>query len=68
MNSDLGRLFIDLYPSGIDQQNDRSFVEDAAIEMMEGTAGIPMDEEEDKIPLLEPRTPSTLEDERVRLD
>ena len=64
----MGRLFIDLYPSGIDQQNDRGFVEDAAIEMMEGTAGIPMDEEEDEIPPLEPRTPSTPEDERVRLD
>lgn len=67
-NSDLGRLFVGLYPSGVDQQNDRGFVEDAAIEMLEGTAEVPMDEEEDEIPPLEPRTPSTPEDERVRLD
>ena len=69
----LGRLFPSYYPDGIDHQNDREFIEDAAA--AESAPGeTPMEEEYDDLPPLESATPSpaqgtprvvTPEDERL---
>jgi hypothetical protein len=75
----LGRLFPSYYPDGIDHQNNRDFVEDAAV--TEGTGWgesapeeVPMEDKDDDVPPLESATPSpipgtprvvTPEDERV---
>ena len=76
LTTDLGRLFQALYPNGIEHQNDRHFIEDAAAEeetWEESTpVEVPMDEEDDDVPPLEPQTPTegtprivTPEDERL---
>jgi len=62
--TELGQLFLGLYPNGILNQNDRQFVEDAAIDQEETwggtTAEVTMEEEDnDEMPPLEPITPST---------
>lgn len=59
--TDLGRLYLDLYPNGIAHQADNRFIEDAAEEMWEDApVGEPMDEEdeEDDLPPLQTPTPS----------
>jgi len=75
--TELGQLFLTLYPNGISHQSDRQFVEDAEVEqeMLGGSmlAGMPMDDAEDDLPPLEPVTPTspqsprttTPEDERL---
>ena len=62
--TELGRLFRGLYPNGITNQDDPQFVEDAAMsqeKMQEGTpAEIAMEEDDDEMPPLESRSPSTV--------
>ena len=64
--TDLGQLFLTLYPNGIDHQSDRYFVEDAQVEQELWGGSIltqaprddeaPMDDEDDDLPPLEPIT------------
>ena len=73
-DTEMGELFLSLYPEGIPHQNDRRFIEDAAAEgtwIGDAAVDTPMDEE-DEPPPLEPQTPSqgtprtaTPEDERL---
>ena len=59
----MGQLFRDLYPDGITNPNDPHHIEDAAAgqEMsFERIVEVPMEEEVDEVPPLEPNTPSTM--------
>ena len=60
-STELGRLFMSLYPNGIDRQEGHQFIEDAAMEEERWgesrLGGRPMDEDEDDVPPLEPVTP-----------
>jgi len=62
--TELGRLFLTLYPNGIPNQKDHQFVEDAVTDREETWGGniaeVAMDgENNDEIPPLEPISPST---------
>ena len=76
--TDLGQLFITLYPAGISRQDDRHYIEDAEVEddAWGGNllAGAPMDEGDDDMPPLvsvtptPPQSPRAITPEDERLD
>ena len=76
LTTDLDRLFQNLYPNGIKQQNDHHFVKDTTTEEETWEENmpveVPMDEEDNDVPPLEPQNPSegtprimTPEDEKL---